>query len=119
MYFDSYSIARKRYRMRKTLRFAALVCLTIAVAVVAWSIARALINWNSNARSLVLAILDGVSFFAAAGFLLAVERWGIRLVVPPAPRGCPNCAYPVDPAKSPRCPECGTHCGTAAESPSN
>ena len=98
MHFDSYSIARKRYRMRRTLRFAAVVLVAIAVWLAAFwavqmvvSVAAPAVGWIIG-----LPIAPTGAFVFTAVFLLIVERKFTTWIVPAAPKGCPNCGYSID-----------------------
>lgn len=124
MHFDAYSIARKRYRMRRTLRFIALILVTLAVWYTTFWVCQlvisslsATIGWIS-----VFPIAPAGSFVITAGVLMLFERKLSSWIVPPAPKGCPNCGYAIDTAKAATCPECGTSLlsapsGTAPQRP--
>jgi hypothetical protein len=105
---DAASIARKRYRMRKTLRFMALVLFMIfflceCAELIAWLYRGAAID-NLALQEFVLYS----PFLAGAAFLVIAQGRLIVWLVPIPKRSvCPACGYHLQGLREPRCPECG------------
>ena len=110
---DSASIARKRYRMRRTLRMAALVLFVVFLVGSATAFVSTVANllfWPGRSVSFG-DMLRPMSYFSGflvgTAFLLVAEKRLIAWLLPFPDTGCPRCAYRLDASPGPRCPECG------------
>src|SRR5258705_7368260 len=107
---DAASIVRKRYRMSRTLGFAALVLFMIflvsAVGALAITVYEAMF-WQGrlfDPPSLLRPIVYLSGFLAGAAFLAGCRRRLVAWLLPFPDTGCPRCAYRLDASPGPRCP---------------
>ncbi len=104
---DVASIVRKRYRMRKTLRFGALVLAMIFLISLAWWAIGGLVEgWASALESWRLPVFQS-AFLVGAGALVLLERPLVAWLVPWSRSVCPRCGYNLAAPVPRRCPECG------------
>jgi hypothetical protein len=110
---DAASIARKRYRMPRTLGFSALVLFMIFLVGTVCSVAVAAYEglfWAGQLFSLSALLRPVVylsGFLAGAGFLAGYRRRLVVWLLPFPEGGCPRCAYRLEASPGPGCPECG------------
>lgn len=110
MTFDAWSIARKRYRMRKTLRVAVVVLMTTGVAIAAAPLIQS-VRSIMRGDYIASAITGLVPFMVGAGSLLLADRFLLRWLVPMPTKACPACGYAIGPVTPARCSECGLELG--------
>lgn len=112
MMFDIWSIARKRYRMRKALRTAAVGLMTGAIVFLGLVLTQFVVPGLAGGGGLIsVALSILLPFLAGAGFLWVAERFWMRWLVPMPASGCPACGYALGNVIPARCSECGVDLG--------
>jgi hypothetical protein len=106
---DLASVMRKRYRMERNLRFAAVVLFVVwmmyfVFGVVSWIMES--LGGYRGARLFGVA-LGSTPFLIGAGFLGVLSGRIARWILPIPKMGCPRCGYRLVALNEPRCPECG------------
>lgn len=107
MVFDTFSIARKRYRMGRTLRFGALVLAMIAFVTEAYEVWSALRSPSFMAALLDMRGKEMAAAFATGALALTIaQRWLVKWLVPMPRPGCHVCGYDTTGVRDGVCPEC-------------
>lgn len=106
---DLASVMRKRYRMERNIRFAALVLFVIWIVYFAFGLATVWPYFFERASKvrIIMSLTAPVPFLLGAVFLGGLSRRIARWVLPLPRSGCPRCGYRLVALIEPRCPECG------------
>ncbi|MBX3358565.1 MAG: hypothetical protein KF745_09055 [Phycisphaeraceae bacterium] len=112
MILDTGSIVRKRYRMRRNIRFAALALFMVFLIGTSAPLMDLLITGRVFDGMRLLEILRQVAsvpgnFLVGAAFLCVMQRRLVVWLLPLPENLCPQCGYHLRELTTTRCPECG------------